>query len=118
MNLNILKERIKNVLPILDRNLQLAHAEYMACDISAGAYGTVLHRHALALQVIANDLFDDQEVLTLCAPLYIDIKSGVKDMPNPAAYTTVVNEWFSMYEAAGFTEKHVIFDFPVRPKNV
>lgn len=118
MNLNILKERIKNVLPILDRNLQLAHDEYMAGDISAGAYGTVRHRHALALQVMANDLFDDQEILTLCAPLSIDIKTGVKDMQNPAAFTTVVNEWFSMYESAGFTEKHSFFGFPVRPQNV
>lgn len=105
-------------MPILDANLSAAHKEYMEGDISHGAFEYVRSRHETALNVISlNDNTTEvaQIAYNACALLAIDLRSGVKEVPDKAEAQEKVEDWWQCYRNAGFTDVHEFFNSPTMP---
>lgn len=115
MDLQSLKVSLTNVMPILNANLAAAHAEYMAGDIAAGAYGYVRSRHETAAAVMSRDDIPAEDAYKACALLAIDLRTGVKDVPDQAEALAQVEAWWQCYRDAGFTEVNKLFKAPMLP---
>lgn len=118
MNLQLLKERVTSVMPILNANLSAANAEWMRGDIPRGAFEYCLSRHATALELLSRDDIDVEAAYRACAPLTIDIRTGLKDMQDKTQTEGVMEAWLDCFRAAGFTEMNSFFGIPAKPKGV
>jgi hypothetical protein len=47
--------------------------------------------------------------------LTLDLRTGIKDMPDKAQAGIAYNAWREFYRNCGFSENHSYFDFPVHP---
>lgn len=102
---------LRDALPFLDDNLSAAHREYMGCDIPAGAYRHVLMRHTLAYDVanrLSERTIQEDDAMMRCAMITMDIKTA-------QGAEAFLGRWLSCYDSAGFTDRHALFGFPVRP---
>ena len=115
MDQSILKSALIEALPILDRNLAAASEQYRSGDLAAGAFRYVRSRHQTALAVInASDSSGDTSYRA-CASITIDLRSGVRQMPDVAVAKAVLERWLECFHKAGFTEMHPYLDVPVLP---
>jgi hypothetical protein len=111
-----LKVAVTAVMPILDANLSAAYTEYMDGSLSAGAYGVVRTRHENACIVLSGTLpVDPLRAYEVCAMLTIDLRTGIKDMPDQKQAKNEFNVWMDFYRRSGFTEDHKVFEFPTHP---
>lgn len=117
MDIANLRNHLEAVLPILSANLSQAHAEYIAGDLSAGAFEYVRSRHATALAVLAMPDVCPASAYKACAALAIDLSSGLKDVPNREEAQQRVNAWWDYYRKAGFTEISPHFQIPCLPNS-
>jgi hypothetical protein len=107
-----LKALLVEVMPILDYNLNAAHEEHMSGQIAAGAFHYVLARHGNACTVIAKEDINPEAAFEACARITPDLRCGCRDLKKPEP----LEKWMAFFRAAGFTEDHPFFDFPMRPK--
>ena len=115
MNVQALKTQLTLVMPILDANLAAAYKEYMAGDLSAGAYGYVRARHEQAHLVLASNDPNALAAYESCALLAIDLHSGINEMADKKHAIQHVEDWWQCYRDAGFTHIHKHFDSPTLP---
>jgi hypothetical protein len=117
--INELKTHVSAILPLLDANLGAANKEWMAGDISRGAYEYCLQRHAVALSIIGMDVSELNEdgAFKAGATLFIDLRSAIKDVPveKRDSEQKKVDDFLSFYVDSGFTEEHALFKIPIRP---
>jgi hypothetical protein len=114
MNLETLKARLTDVLPISDANLSAAHMEYLSGKIPRGAFEYVRSRHEDALAVIACDNIPVELAFKACALLAIDLRDGVKEVPDVAQAQAMVDAWWQCYRDFGYTELNTFFDSPAQ----
>ena len=110
-----LRERVKSIMPILNANLSAAHDEWMSGKIARGAFEYCLSRHATALELLSGENFDIETAYRACAPLTIDIRSGLKDTNDNGKTEEVMAAWIECFRNAGFTEMHRLYNIPIRP---
>lgn len=115
MNLQALKTNLAAVMPLLNANLEAAHAEYLAGDLAAGAYSYVCSRHSVAQSIVAKDDVPPEIAYQACALLAIDLRTGVKDAQDKADAQAKVDAWWECYREAGYTEINPFYDSPMLP---
>lgn len=116
MNFAVLKDHLRQVMPILDANLSAAYREYMDGKIPNGAYQHVLSRHGIAITVIGDDSIHPEVAYKGCALLAIDLRSGLDEMADKDTAKRLIDGWWQCYRDAGFNEIHALFKFPQQPK--
>lgn len=116
MNTSNLVSALKSVMPILDKNFELATTEFYKGELANGALHYIHERHLLASSVIADvSKFDALKVWNACAMLTIDLRAGVEDMPDSASAKKTLESWWQTFREAGFTEVNQFFDIPATP---
>jgi hypothetical protein len=116
VDIQALKLRLTNVMPILDANLAAAHQEYMSSELPAGAFHYVRSRHEAALVVLSRDDLNPEAAFKSCALLAIDLRSGLQDAADQSPSASAeVEAWWQCYRDAGFTEVHEFFHAPMMP---
>lgn len=116
MNTSNLVSALKSVMPILDKNFELAAAEFYKGELPNGALHYIQERHLLASAVIADvSKFDANKVWDACAMITIDLRSGVDEMPDPSAAKETLDAWWQSFRDAGYTEVNQFFDIPAAP---
>lgn len=118
MGIESLKMCLKDVMVILDANIEAARAEWMAGTLSQGAFGYVRTRHALAHEVLDRTNIAPETAFHACAMLAIDLRSGAELVPAELDAAAKIEAWWQCYRDQGFTEVNGFFDSPCRPTAV
>lgn len=117
MSLQSLKNLVSRAMPILDKNLHAAHSEWMSGEIARGAYEYCLSRHTTAIELLSLDDIDPERAFRACAPITIDLRTGLKDMQDKTQSEGLMEAWLDCFRSAGFSEMHPLFDIPYKPNS-
>lgn len=121
------------LLPMLDKNLNIAHDEYMCGDLAHGAFNYILERHGNASVslncvdedgVIKVDLFKteipndlDDMIGRAISFMCHDLKQYISiDLNNDSKELAKVNELEDALDKMGFTENHPLLKIKIKPK--
>lgn len=112
MNIDLLKEQIKSVMPLLIANRDSAYKEWMNGDIARGAFEHIQGRIDTACIVIERNDLDPEQAYKACALITIDLRCAIEDNPTEQSK---MDSWLEFFRNAGFIECHKIFNFPIKP---
>jgi len=113
MKIKDIQKQVSLIIPLLDKNFEMAQKEYESGELNRGAFNYVLGRHAMAYDSVHNnavDEMDPQELYKQLAILTIDIRAAVQDFPNQKK---ILRNWLKFYKKAGFTEMHSFLNIPI-----
>lgn len=113
MKIQDIQKQVSLIIPLLDKNFEMAQKEYESGELNRGAFNYVLGRHAMAYDSIHNSAVNEMEPEELCkqlAILTIDIRAAVQDFPD---YEHVLENWLAFYTEAGFTQMHSFLNIPI-----
>lgn len=113
MKIQDIQKQVSLIIPLLDKNFEMAQKEYESGELNRGAFNYVLGRHAMAYDSIHNSAVNEmepQELYKQLAILTIDIRAAVQDLPDQKK---ILKNWLKFYRKAGFTEMHSFFNIPI-----
>jgi hypothetical protein len=119
-SLALLRQAIKDFMPVLNQNLSAAYSDYMNGNIPNGAYQYVLSRYTNAAIIASGEeKIDPMKAFMVGAVLFIDLpRGGIQDIKKPKQQELAnkkLEKLRELYNDNGFTENHVIGNIPIRP---
>jgi hypothetical protein len=121
MLLLALQQCIREAMPILDSNLAMAAVEFHAGRLSEQGRRFVQERHASAVRFLETDIPVHPDPLVVrqmfqaCAPLTLDIRSGIHEMPADGRALQLYERWWRLFQQAGFTDTYTGLEIPAWP---
>lgn len=113
MKIKDIQKQVSLIVPLLDKNFEMAQKEYESGELNRGAFNYVLGRHAMAYDSIHNSAVNEMDPEELCKQLSIltiDIRAAVQDFPDQKK---ILKNWLKFYKKAGFTEMHSFWNIPI-----
>ena len=114
-SLHTIRQATERVLPVLTANIERMHLLSPSGDVSTRQFLDAQTRYSAALEVIRRNDIPAIRVFEICAPLAIDLRTGLQLVDNKAEAQVWVENWWNSYRDTGFTALDVEHEFPTLP---
>jgi hypothetical protein len=117
VDLQTLKERIKSIEPLLERNLATVGQMYNNNSAGVGLYLATLSRREYVRDFLRGEDLPILQAFQVGAMLTLDLRTALRnaDATDVPGIQAQLDSWIEFYREAGFTEMHPQLNFPVPP---